>query len=864
MSKSVNFEAINNALMAGIDSYLARWLPGGDSEANEYVALNPTRADTRKGSFRINRNTGAWKDFALSDAKGGDLISLYAYLNRKEQIDAAKELADMVGIDTGGQEKVAAKHKAKWEPILPTPSSANAPPDTHYKLGTPRYKHEYRGMNGGLLGYIWVFYPASGPKEIFPLTWCREKETGKEEWRWLSFSKPRPMYGLDKLLARPKANIILVEGEKAANAVQLLFPKQVVMTWAGGSQAVKYTDFSPIYGRSVILWPDNDKPGLDAMHDVAEIIGDKCEHIRFLTLPEGSPEGWDGADATWTAEEAQAYVKSHLSKDDPTGPPPPTQAEIATYSDSGLPYRPLGYDRSFYYYMASGTRTVLTLSLAQHNKSHLLGLAPLQYWEREFHSRDGVQWDMACNKLLRSCEEVGFFSPSLIRGRGAWHDEGRVAIHLGNKVLLNGEEFSPHKAPSKYIYEAGLTMRADLENPLSNKDAQRFAALCEVLPWEKPISSRFLAGWCVLAHIGGALSWRPHLWMIGSKGSGKTHVMSKIVKPLLGENCLFIQSASTAAGIRQMLAHDSLPVLFDEAEGEDLYAVQRMQTVLELVRQSSSDTGGVITKGTPTGKSQTFSIRSCFAFSSINASIIQQSDRSRLTILELSPDHYKVNLQELEKMEHELLTDEYIKSFYARALSLTDVIRKNAITFARAVGAEFGEQRVGDQIGALLAGSYSLYTRNEISFDDALKWVREQDWKEQRDEAKGQNDEQALWSMLMQKKIAVKIGTGNEDFPVGYLIEVASGRRKSSNDRPLPFEKDRAAEFLMRNGMRAEEDCVYVSNTSSYIQSMLKDTPWHIGWGRILKRLPGASISASPVYYGFKGSEARSVRVPLT
>lgn len=872
MGSSVNFEAINSALMAGIDSHLARWLPGGDVESHEYVVLNPTRLDTKKGSFRINLTTGMWKDFALSDAKGGDLISLYAYIKGlpKDCVEAAKQLALIVGIDT--QERVTpkgTKKKSPWEPVVPMPDGVKLQITNHPKHGAESMHWDYFDQDGKLLGAICRFdIPATAEKaagkEYLPRTYCKNAETGELAWRWVAFPKPRPLYGLEKLKERPKATIIMCEGEKAADAAQRMFPKEIAMSWPGGSQAVKKADFTPIHGRKLILWPDADQPGLDAMHDVAELVGSNVEKIRFLTLPPDAPQGWDAADAGWTAEEAKAYVKANLSNPAGTDSGIAAIPGVDTYEDTGLPYRPLGYDKNAYYYMASGTRTVMILSLAQHNKAHLLGMAPLQYWEREFHSRDGVQWDMAVNKLLRSNEDIGFFSPSKIRGRGAWYDEGRIAIHLGDKVIVDGHPYSPHQTPSKFIYEAGLTMRADLENPLSNKDAQKFFQLCEILPWTKSIHSRLLAGWCVLAHIGGAMSWRPHLWVIGAKGSGKTHVMSKIVRPLLGDNCVFVQSDSTGAGIRQILERDSLPVLFDEAEGEDQYATQRLQTILGLVRQSSSDTGGVIAKGTPSGKSQSFSVRSCFAFSSINASIIQQSDKSRVTVLELTPDNYKIGLEELERMEHELLTEDYIKRFYARALSLADVIRKNAHTFARAVGAEFGEQRAGDQLGALLAGAYSLHTRDEITFDAALAWVKAQDWDEQKDEVRGQNDEDALWAHLMQRKIRVKVANGDEEFPVGLLVEIASGKKISmSDDKPMPMDKNKAGDYLMRNGIRAEVDCVYISNTSSYIKAMLKDTAWHIGWNRILARLPGATPSSGTVYYGFQGSGARSVKIPL-
>ena len=80
---------------------LRRWLPDGRLEGHEYLARNPRRSDRRPGSFKVNITTGRWADFATGD-KGGDPISLVAYLADVSQSDAARLLARMLGIVTGG------------------------------------------------------------------------------------------------------------------------------------------------------------------------------------------------------------------------------------------------------------------------------------------------------------------------------------------------------------------------------------------------------------------------------------------------------------------------------------------------------------------------------------------------------------------------------------------------------------------------------------------------------------------------------------------------------------------------------------------------------------------------------------------
>ena len=93
----LDFDSINRAALASLPALLRRWLPDGPQVGREYVARNPRRADKRAGSFKVNMCTGRWADFATGDA-GGDVVSLAAYLSGTGQAEAARALAEMLGV----------------------------------------------------------------------------------------------------------------------------------------------------------------------------------------------------------------------------------------------------------------------------------------------------------------------------------------------------------------------------------------------------------------------------------------------------------------------------------------------------------------------------------------------------------------------------------------------------------------------------------------------------------------------------------------------------------------------------------------------------------------------------------------------
>ena len=93
----LDFGTINRAALARLPDLCARWLPDGRRRGHEYVARNPGRDDRRPGSFKVNLRSGRWADFA-TNARGGDPVSLAAFLSGLSQADAARHLADMLGV----------------------------------------------------------------------------------------------------------------------------------------------------------------------------------------------------------------------------------------------------------------------------------------------------------------------------------------------------------------------------------------------------------------------------------------------------------------------------------------------------------------------------------------------------------------------------------------------------------------------------------------------------------------------------------------------------------------------------------------------------------------------------------------------
>jgi P4 family phage/plasmid primase-like protien len=201
----------------------------------------------------------------------------------------------------------------EWTPIMPVPDGVphKAPVHRGFKK-KPDKVWPYLNEKGKLLGAIARFDLPDGDKEMRPLTYCEKGD--QQKWRWQAMLSPRPIYALDLLAQKPTAPVLVVEGEKAADAAQELFPDYVVTTAPMGSQAPHKADWRSLWGRRVTIWPDNDEAGDKYANTVVKLA--KKYRASFVAIvdipPEFSPK-WDLADPPpdgWPLERLKSLIET--------------------------------------------------------------------------------------------------------------------------------------------------------------------------------------------------------------------------------------------------------------------------------------------------------------------------------------------------------------------------------------------------------------------------------------------------------------------------------------------------------------------------------------------------------------------------
>jgi putative DNA primase/helicase len=519
-----------------------------------------------------------------------------------------------------------------------------------------------------------------------------------------------------------------------------------------------------------------------------------------------------------------------------------------------MPFRILGRADNKCYYMPSDGQ-IYSHAPHSHNKQVLLAIAPLDFWCSMFSDgKGGFSVDESVDWLLRQSERLTYNQYN-VRGRGAWIDTNGIIIHQGEEVLETetGETFQSDEYESRFLYPRKASINYLKATPISDAESNQIYNIFSNIPTETMLQRQLLAGWVVCSQLSGILDWRPHIWLTGAKSTGKSWVMSKIIKPLMGENMLFVQSSTTEAGIRQALGADALPVLFDEAEGNTERSRGNIQRVLELARQASSNDGGVIAKGTMGGEAMRFHIRSCFCFSSIIDGVVQNSDKSRITPIEINKDRYGSDEQfsALSSLKS-LLTDDFCAGFYWRVIGMADTIKHNAGLLSDVVGRVVDDSRAGEQLGNLLAGLYSLMSSRKMTKEQVELWVNNFDLTPYKTAYAEQDDGTACLSAIM----ACFIEHDDKRRNVGDLLEQMTSI-SMYDDKWQAINKS-----LCAKGLRVTDDHrLCIANSHEGLKQLLMATPYAVGWDKVLNRATSAMREKNPIRFG--GVKVRAVSVDL-
>lgn len=891
----IDFEGINAKLLLSVDSLLNSWLPTGKKEGKYYSALNPTRGDSTPGSFKIDTSNGIWKDYACEDA-GGDLVSLYAYLNNKTQVVAAQECALLVGQAVDTVKKPVMK-EVKDEILFPVTKDIPFSVPHHPKYGEPSEgPWIYKDFTGNIFGGV-VRYNTPEKKEIMPLVYSKTRK----KWVFKGFPDPRPIYKLD--LVRDARQIFIVEGEKCADVGQKILPYGLVITWQGGSQAVAKTNWKPLEGKHVVIWRDNDEAGEKAEKELGKILTKiGCKAIRVLK-PDAlikKPKGWDIADATlegWRKEDAVEFLKTNLV--DYTDSPgrgaeqelihPLTSAKQST-APLNKYFRVLGMtgnNRYGFYNYKSGMIHEGTYKELYDKKflTNITGGDPY-YWTSQMEvDGDGKpNWSKFASELMDDCQKIGVFNYSLIRGLGAWEDKGNIVINAGKDFIVNGEKVERYDYDSKYIYASRGSVNIDLNRPFTNKEMRVIRDMTLKIRWANKESGMLCFGWMAAAPVAGVLKWRSHIYLNGPSSAGKSWICA-FIRKFFGEFNYGFMLRPTEAGVRRRNNNGSVPIIFDEAEADDSpHAMDNIQKILGLARMSSRSDGMGIEVSKMGGGTESFTMQNCFCFASIIPSMTQYADENRVTILAIKDKkveteddtkNFKILETQLAKLP-ENIADRYL----GWCIANIEKIIKNAETFQEAGKKHFGNNRFADQMSMLLAGYYSVEYDELVTYDQALKLMSEWDLKAMTP-SEEITTEVKLVDAICSSQVEVDVReNGNTKTVKRSIKELLAAYVFLLHKNDVPDEsmllncmrphdtgllEDKQVEHsLGLYGIKYDSTTrsVAIASSSKPLSNLLRGTQWVNKWTSTLSSIPGAFLFQNAV--SFKIGRKRATGIPIT
>jgi len=301
-------EEIRTALIANLESVLFTLFPAGKKRKGKFYTGDILGSPGDSLEIVLDgEKAGLWTDRA--DDTGGDIFTLIGtHFGADTHHDFPRVLTHCA--DVLGRAPSAPIWKGKRQVLTDD-------------LGPATAKWDYHDAEGKLIAVVYRYDPPGGKKEFRPWDAKRRKMAPPE---------PRPLYNQPAM--RDADTVVLVEGEKCAQA---LIDAGICATTAmhGANAPVEKTDWSPLAGKTVLIWPDRDKPGWGyAMTAADALLVASAISCVVLLPPDDKPAGWDVADALAEGFDVTDFIANgpRISVKPSQGADLPAQTEHAVWA----------------------------------------------------------------------------------------------------------------------------------------------------------------------------------------------------------------------------------------------------------------------------------------------------------------------------------------------------------------------------------------------------------------------------------------------------------------------------------------------------------------------------------------------------
>lgn len=539
---------------------------------------------------------------------------------------------------------------------------------------------------------------------------------------------------------------------------------------------------------------------------------------------------------------------------------------------ANCPIVPLGHKNGSYFFIsASGELRSMkaeALEAGRGVRALFTGVSPdAEAWcLSEFATANDAWCPKAAGLwIIKSCNSAGVFDPNNadLRSIGVWRDEEDQAVaHCGDRLIwADGRSCSLAEHDGKAIMVGAAPIAAPAKTPVDPSELfELVKSLRSGWGWKRKLDPEIFFGWLAAAFLGGFPEWRAHLYVHGSRGSGKSKLM-ELAASAMHDLAGGVINDATETGLRQSRNNQARPVLIDEFEPDDnARNSARQDGMLALFRRMSGGAGGRISRGGADHSSVSFRSLGAAYVTSINHIHLEPQDRSRFIMLELGrlpevedPGQTAAALKELEGCVSRLAP-----AFFSRMLSQSqrwDVTHATIAAEARRIGAD---ARQADTVATILAG------RDLALFDGSVGQRRLHELGPFFEEMLGEASEAD----------AASEGADALDYLLNAMLQLDHGYRRSvgevlesllTGSSVLGVDDPKAT--LSRIGVYLVEnrDSVAVRvGTTTPVAKLFDETKWKKGaHASALLKLDGATKPSSAIRVSSK-QQHRVILIPIS
>ena len=545
--------------------------------------------------------------------------------------------------------------------------------------------------------------------------------------------------------------------------------------------------------------------------------------------------------------------------DGPAGGAPRSRLE-------GSPVTPLGVVGNVYHYLTP-TGAHIKLRASEHSDLGIWHLfAGDVAWCIDNYPRKNGKGEVipgtfnhktVAGALFAAANVLGYFDEwERLRGPGAHRlADGRLVLHLGDKVVVDGEVWPPGLERDGMIFARGRALPPPSRELATGVDGRALLETLGAWLWAHPAGPTLYMGALLGAWLCGARRWRSHIWITGPQSSGKSR-LDGLAQHILGAWALSVAGDTGEAGVRQELNGAALPVFFDEFEPGTIKS--RVPKVVALSRIASGDSQGPIVRGTVEGNSQKYRVRSSFFYSSIQVSGMLPQDIGRITVLEL----YSQNQVMTEERRDAIASFglELGAHFLARMIYHWPRIEAAVDTFAEALDLEAFAARDADQFSNLLAPAWMALYDAPPDIDQARRWIKELGLESFKPDA-GEADDILCLQHLLAAPVFYEDHSGfSKRAPVGELAAAVAGSTRALSPVGRSMYASQAAAALNSVGIIVNLDDgpavdggalgeVAIANNHRALDDIFESSRWRDGWRRTLLRVSFARPSETSMRF---------------